>query len=193
VVQKFAVFAHSLMKLKFLIPIYACAILMLGACKHSDKPVPSVDKPVAVSQTVPPAISSTPTATYEAEMQWLHKAEGFRNIYQVLGFRLLNSVSKWDKGRDYLEGIEKMPNEFIDSFDQSISENLALPGDMPKMDAAARHLQEVTRKYVPNWKALADYNKFEGYKKDNGAKGVNMLAMYREGVEEITQARPVVV
>ncbi|RYZ84142.1 MAG: DUF3829 domain-containing protein, partial [Proteobacteria bacterium] len=79
-------------------------------------------------------------------------------------------------------------SNFNDSFVRDIKAALDNPAKMPETDATAKILLDTVQQYLPNWKALEEYNTAKKFEDDNGAEGKRMLPMYREGIEKINAA-----
>ena len=130
--------------------------------------------------------SSAKKETSHSEEAWQEKAQAYIRLNnRINGFpnsRWAKRAEEQTKKGDF-KAIRTDAHYFGDSDIKNLEKALALPGNMPEVDAAAKKLQEAIEKYVPNWKTLIEYNKSKKFEDDNGAKGKEMLPMYIEGMD----------
>ena len=62
---------------------------------------------------------------------------------------------------------------------------IAMAGETPAADKAAKALVAAIEKYVPEWRALQSYNTARKYEDDNGAEGKRLLVVYHEGQDAL--------
>lgn len=183
------------MNLRLLTLLVASSLVLVACGKSENKPADKA--PAATAQA--PAQSSAPKAAAKAEdpeALWNQKVNKYIDVNNRVSRYLqhgkgtfakfeLENDAKVKKG-DF-KAIRTDTHYFDDYFVKSLKEAIAVPTSIPEVDAAAQELLAAVDKYIPNWKALEDYNKSKKYEDDKGAKGSQMLPMYVEGVDKLTQ------
>jgi len=172
----------------------ACLVLGLAACGKKDEPAAA---PAAKAPARSAAASRPQAAAATPEQQWEKKANAYIQLNNALldfsrspmqAFAEQRARERAQVAKGDFKAVRTDTHYFGDSFARNLQAALDTPADMPAADAAARRLLEATQKYLPNWKALNDYNRAKKHEDDGGAEGKRMLPMYVEGIERIEGA-----
>ena len=170
--------------------LVACIAVVLAGCGDSDKGTENRSSAASQdsSNSAKKESSSAKKETSHSEEAWQQKAQAYIKFNnRVNGFRNSRSAKRAEeqtKKGDY-KSIRTDSHYFGDSDIKNLKSALALPGNMPEVDAAGTKLLEAIEKYVPNWKALMEYNKSKKFEDDDGAQGKEMLPMYIEGMNAL--------
>ena len=182
------------MKHKLLAALFVSLGFMLSGCGDSDKPAANAS--AAKPQDAKPAEKKAEKPS-NSEADWQAKTQAYIRLNnRLIGFNSQRNetFAKWAAASEEkvkkgdFKSIRSDSHYFSDSVVKDLQTAVDLPGNIPEVDAAAKNLLAVVAKYLPNWKELESYNKSKKYEDDKGAKGEQMLPMYREGIEALRKA-----
>ena len=125
------------------------------------------------------------------EADWLKKSRAhIRLSNRMTGFLVDRRArrSEMEAMLGNFKSVRSDDHYFCDVLINDLREAIAMPGTMVEVDAAARQVLSAIESYVPNWRALQEYNKAGLYKEDEGKKGREMLPMYVEGIDALRAA-----
>lgn len=169
--------------------------LTITGCGKLAKKVEQTVTPEAQSASTPAAQSAAAPAS--ADDAWSEKVNAYIKVNNRTAKFLSTTNStfaEW-RARDaekVAKGDFKAIRTDTHTFDSGTIQNLkaavAMAGQTPEIDQAANELIAAVEQYLPVWQELVDYNKSKKYEDDNGTKGKNLLASYREGFGKIEAA-----
>jgi hypothetical protein len=178
------------MKRTIVIALIAGLSIAMGGCGQSDRGAADAkagaDKEAEASEEG----ASADDAWSEKVQAYIDIGNRMRGFLSQMNpqFAIWAEQDKEKVARGDFKEIRTDSHYFSDSDIKNIKEALAMPGETPELDKAAKALLAAVEKYMPNWKALQDYNQAKRYEDDAGAKGKDMLTQYVEGIAAIEKA-----
>lgn len=168
--------------------------LLLGTALLTALLITGCDKPASEIKNVANPTQQAADKALTPQEQWFEKVSAYVAISNGLRSDAASTIDFIQKMRaeeaakaeagDFKK-IRTNYHLYDERFVRKMEEALAMPASTPELDAAAKKLLATTKQFVPQWKALGDYNTAKKYEDDQGAKGREMLKTYLQGIHTL--------
>lgn len=159
-------------------------------------------KPEATANAVPAennkaAAASVPTAD-SSTVSWNDKVQAYIKVGNRLNPTSPGRSEMYVRAREQADervangdfrSIRGLSSAVSKDNVEALKKTLAMPGETPALDKAARILVEASEQVRPDWEALDEYNTAKRYEDDGGAKGRELLPRYVQAVARIDAAK----